>query len=84
MAQILYFPESMLALNEEVQHHPKLQELMSQHDDMETKLAEIAAYCGIVLDGYYSGKDLEHLAHILTMKLRQARQLVWTPSVLRH
>jgi hypothetical protein len=46
---------------------------------MEIRMAEIAAYCDIVLDGYYTPEDLEKLADILVRKLKDKNSIIILP-----
>ena len=78
MAYFEYFDPRMLALQEEVSHHPQLMELLAKHpqQEMEMRIAEIAAYCEVMLDGYYSEEQLNELADVLTRKLKQKNCIV--------
>ena len=78
MAHLELFSESRIQLQREVQQHPALCELVANHPvtEFETILAEIAAYCGIVLDGSYTKEDLDKLCDILYWRLRDARGAV--------
>ncbi len=74
----MYFdltPQQLLDLNDEVQHHPDLQKLLVNHNsaELEIMIAEIAAFCGVVLDGYYTQEDIIRLAEILRKKLYERR-----------
>ena len=78
MAYLEYFSPQRLALQEEVQKHPELMELLATHggNEWETKLAEISAYCGVILDGAYLPQELDNLCDILIRKLMEKRTLV--------
>lgn len=67
-----YFPDSYVELSKEVGNHPELCALLAKHpvQEFEVRLAEIATYCEVILDGDYSLKDLDKLCHILWKKLR--------------
>jgi hypothetical protein len=67
------FPEVFFQLQDEISFHPHLQLLLAKYaaNDFETKMVEITAYCGIVLDGIYVQEDYERLAHICIKKLRE-------------
>ena len=74
----MYFdlvPQELLDLNDEVQFHPDLMKLIANHPstELEITLAEIAAFVGIILDGYYSREDLIKLAVILRKRLYERR-----------
>ena len=70
-----YFPEEFIALQQELQHHPILIERLQKHkqEDQEIVIAEIAAYCEVILDGVYVPEQLVHLAGILAKKLYERR-----------
>lgn len=70
-----YFPEEFLELQREITNHPTLMEFLSKHppNEFEVRMAEVAAYCGIILDDVYCEKDLIKLADTCTKKLKEAR-----------
>ncbi len=72
---IEYFPQNYQDLNREIVNHPKLLELLQKHppNEFELRLAEIAAYCDVVLDGQYFPSELDKLAGILVKKLVEKR-----------
>lgn len=74
-AHVNFFPDELLDLQDEVRYHPELQMLLANHPAMEweTKVAEIAVYCSIVLNGYYTEEDLLRICKILTRRLRKMR-----------
>jgi len=76
-----YFPESYIALNQELGNHPDLCELLSKHppQEIEIRIAEIATYCDIVLDGYYTADDLDKLCDILVRKLKDKSSIIIMP-----
>ena len=76
-----FFPESFIALNQEIGNHPELCRLLAKHppQEMEIRMAEIAAYCDIVLDGYYTPDDLEKLADILVRRLKDKNSIIILP-----
>ena len=55
------FPASITNLNLECANHPVLMERLANHPmgEWEVKLAEIANYCELVLDGQYMPEDIE-------------------------
>ena len=76
MPYLVYFPQVVQDLQEEIQKHPDLlvQLLMLPKDSpFELKVAELATYCDVVLDGIYTSPDLEKLAGIFLGKLRAKR-----------
>lgn len=66
-----FFGDNKIALSREIHNHPELLELLSDHhpDDWEVKLAHIAVYCEVILDGDYLENQIEQLCGILTEKL---------------
>lgn len=69
------FPEVMIALNEEMLHHPSVCIWMAQCIDSEpyNRMAHLAAHLGIIVDGMYSLEDMKGLAEIMLSKLRELR-----------
>lgn len=74
--ELAYFSPAMVALRTEVNRHPvlvaQLQELPADADWAD-QLAEIAAYCNVVMDGMYSPEDLEILYPQLTKRMATTR-----------
>lgn len=68
-------PEEFFHLQRELVHHPTLQELLNNHppEEWELRMAEIAAYCSVILDDVYTPEDIGKLAGILTKKLYNMR-----------
>lgn len=79
-AHINIWPDELIQLNQEVRNHPILMQLLGNHErndavnEWETKLAEIAVYCEVILDGTYSEEELVKLCGILRVKLVGRRQ----------
>jgi hypothetical protein len=75
-AHLNIFPDEIIALNQELVHHPELQELLSNHaaGEWETKMAEIAMYCEVIVNGAYLPEEMVLLAKILTEKLISRRK----------
>lgn len=73
---IQQFPESFIALNRELQYHPTLVEFLQKHpaNEFELRMAEIAAYCSVALDGQYTPGDMDGLAKILLKRLQERRE----------
>jgi len=72
MAHLVYFAEERVRLAKEIsENHPKLVELLQKHPQAEFEiiLAEVAAYCEVVLDGTYLQTDIDKLCDILYKKL---------------
>lgn len=75
MRSLQYFPNTLIRLNKEISHHPKLIALLGNHPvgEYEIRLSEIASYCEVILDGEYSAEDQERLAEILEKRLYNMR-----------
>lgn len=75
MPYLVMFDPRRIELQKELVHHPKLCELINNHpvSEFETRLAEIAAWCGVLLDGYYTPEELSKLCEILRDKLYESR-----------
>lgn len=78
MAHLEFFPRERLDLAQEVKEHPDLLKLLANHkaDEFEIQIAEIAAYCDVILDGEYLQSDLDNLCTILVKKLRNKRSII--------
>ena len=72
-----FFPEEYIALQRELATglHPVLETRLSRIsvEEIDFKLAAIAQYCDIVLDGEYSLEDRMKLCALLTKKLIDKR-----------
>lgn len=79
-----FFSDSRIALNHEVAEHPELCSFLANHpaQEFEIRLAEIAAYCEVVLDDWYTPDDLDKLCDILWNKLREKRGSITVHSKL--
>lgn len=77
MAYLEYFSPQRLALQREIAQtgHENLWPLLANHppSEFEMRLAEIAAYCEVILDGVYSQEEIDKLCEILTRKLYEKR-----------
>ena len=70
------FPPVFLALQEEIQNHQALLANLLQlpkDSSMEMKLGEVAAFCGIILDGFYDEEQVIEICEECIKRLRQAR-----------
>lgn len=72
------FHQNRIDLQKEITQHPELQARLQNHpaDEFEIRLAEIAAYCNIVLHGDYLQLDLDNLCGILCKKLYEKRTMI--------
>lgn len=79
--QIQMFPEGFQLLNKELATglHPQLEKILQEQaagaDDWEIRLAQIATYCGILLDGVYDAMELDNLCRILIGRLEVLREI---------
>jgi hypothetical protein len=80
--KIQMFPEELITLNEETAKHPKLGELLASQPNRDPYilLCEVAAYCGIVLDGEYTYKDVLEICDKLVRQLQSMRTIIITPD----
>ena len=78
------FPESFIALNRETAEHPVLMERLANHQmaEWEVKLAEIANYCEVVLDGDYMPEDIDNICNILYRKLVAKRASLGDKNII--
>jgi len=74
---LAYFPDGKVSMLLECNRHPVLKaqllELGSKEDEWSEWLAEIAAYCNVMMDGVYSDEDLEILYPQLTKRMIDTR-----------
>ena len=76
--KIEFFPEGFLALQKELAtglHSPLYEILQSLEDDVDIRLAAIAKYCSVVLDGTYTIEERDKLCYILAGRLEVLRQI---------
>lgn len=75
-AHVNIWPDELIQLNRETQNHPKLQALLANHPstEWEVKMAEIALYCEVIVDGDYMPEQMVQLAGILLRKLIERRE----------
>ena len=81
------FPEELIALNREVSEHPPLIEILANlgvpASDWIMRVACIAAYCEVILDGAYSETDIRLLCDTLTNMLKEKRAIIIDTSLVR-
>lgn len=75
-AHINIWPDELIQLNRELVNHPKLMERLANHPmaEWEVKIAEIAQYCEVIVDGTYMPEEITKLAGILYTKLLLRRE----------
>lgn len=78
MAYLEYFDHRKLELQRELEYHPDICTIISAvpASEFELRLAHIAAYCGVMLDDYYSEEEVCNLCEILTKKLYEKRTMI--------
>jgi len=73
------FPAGYIALNKELAtgYHPALEKNLNNYpvDEVDIRLATIATYCGIVMDGAYPLDSRSELCSILAGRLEMLRDL---------
>jgi hypothetical protein len=79
MAYFEYFDQRAQDLNAEITNHPLLMGQLERHEDPTVKLAHVAAYCQVALDGAYTEEECNVLCDILTKKLIQKRTQLILP-----
>ncbi len=72
-----YFPDELNALREEIDFHPQLQAILAGQADKDVyvHIAEIAAYCNILLAGDYTRDDIIELCGKFTEELKKRRTI---------
>ncbi len=75
-----FFPEVLQELQRETRMHEVLMKRLADQEDKDVyvQLAEIAAHCGMLLDGDYTRDDILELVEIMVQRLKAMR----TPLVL--
>lgn len=75
-AHINIWPDELINLQREIAHHPDIQKLLANHPvaEWEVKLAEIALYCEVIVDGHYEPEEIKKLCGILERKLKERRK----------
>jgi hypothetical protein len=80
------FPQEYIDLNYELctQNHPKLHAILAGYpaDEIDIKLAQIAAYCEVMLDGDYELESRMQLCKILKEKLILLREPEVAQSII--
>lgn len=73
-----YFPQAYIELQRELNTglHKDIVDIISRYpaDEIDIKLAQIASYCEVLLDGDYTLADRIKLCEILVEKLKQKRE----------
>lgn len=71
------FPEELIALHQEIMHHPSLLVLLAGQADKDVyiQICEIAAYCDVIVHGDYTKEDILSLCDKLIMHLQKKRTI---------
>lgn len=69
------FPDELIALHQEIHHHPSLLVLLAGQADKDIyiQICEIAAYCGVIVHGDYTKEDMLSLCEKLIEHLQKKR-----------
>lgn len=80
MAHHEYFSPVRIALQQEIQNHPELIARLQPFlkEGFEERLAAVAMYCGIALDGYYDGRDIDNICGLCLEELKKRSTLILT------
>ena len=78
-----YFEPELIELRKEIANHPDLMTILAvqTNTDIYVHIAEIAAYCDMVLDGTYSMEDVLKLCVIMTERLINRRAIIVQPLI---
>jgi hypothetical protein len=80
-----FFPEVFIQLSREILHpaHEKLIAVLEAEPTPEfsDKIATIAAYVNVALDGHYTQEDLEKVAGICLERLKKRREIIVVSSM---
>ena len=83
---IEFFPPGFIALNKELATglHPELERRLNAHpvNEVDIRLAEIATYCSVVLDGVYTLEARDELCFILAGRLEVLRELPRSQNII--
>ena len=78
---LVFFSPVRNALNREIINHPALMEKLRQQPtaEFEIRLASIAAYCGIALDGEYIQSELDEVCELCLEELQKRSMQIILP-----
>jgi hypothetical protein len=84
---IIQFSPELIALNEEIVNHPELQRRMTEAiandaemGTFENRIAMIASYCNLDVDGWLMPGELNRFADLLYNELRRKRSILILPE----
>lgn len=77
------FPESFIALQQEVVNHPHLLDALALNrittQQLPEFLAAVATYCNIYIEGEFGDEELDSLCDMLVTKLKQRNSILILP-----
>jgi hypothetical protein len=78
-----YFDQELIDLQQEITHHPDLLHILSIQEDKDIyiSIAEISAFCGVVLDGDYTKDDILGICKTCTRMLYERRTGIVIPTL---
>jgi hypothetical protein len=78
-----YFEQELLDLQREMFYHPDLLAILKIQEDKDIyiTIAEISAFCGVVLDGEYTKEDVLRICKMCTNALRERRTGIIVPTL---
>ena len=76
-----YFETELIELRKEIENHPALMLILQaqQSPDIYVHIAEIAAYCDVLLDGTYSKDDILEICEVCRKRLKDKREIIVKP-----
>lgn len=76
-----YFETELIELRKEIENHPELMMILQaqQSPDIYVHIAEIAAYCNVLLDGTYSKEDILEICEVCRKRLKEKREIIVKP-----
>ena len=83
MAHHMYFSEARIELQREIRKHPTLVAMLMEQPDttFEVRLALVAKFCGILLDGNYDQQDIDNISDLCLTELRKRSTLILPASM---
>lgn len=77
------FPDSFIALQQEVLNHPRLLETLrvtrTTTQQLPEFLATVATYCNVLVEGQFGDEELDSLCDLLVTKLKQRSSIFILP-----
>lgn len=75
------FPEPLYHLRCEIENHPELKLRLSEQDnkDIYIQISEIAAYCGIIVNGTYTRDQIMGMIDVLIWELKKKSSILILP-----